>query len=183
MSGRCPVRTRATNPYAIGMSSQGWSNRIADNAMITTAPATKRADKLVDGIREREQLAGAHDFLAGSKVPSKCQNPVKSLNGPPTIWLAHSRTNLRVFESYVPLTAFVRPGFDPSGFGEPWLKFWLFQDASSAFKSPLSFPPFTVIFGFGTDCLVCGSVLLVRARPASSAIRTISAYRRTRKGD
>jgi hypothetical protein len=44
-----PVSTRATNPYASGISSQGWSNTIADDAMMRTPPATRRADSSLTG--------------------------------------------------------------------------------------------------------------------------------------
>jgi hypothetical protein len=61
-------------------------------------------------------------LTTGSKVPSKCHFPVKLLNGPPTMVLAHSMENFFVPASYVPLGSVVAPGVEPSGFGAPWLK-------------------------------------------------------------
>src|ERR1700733_8747137 len=118
-----------------------------------------------------------------------CQKPVKPLNGPPTMRLVHSRVNARVVGSKVPVaSAPLAVGFGAAsshspdtqshtrsacswpgalapvlstGFGAPWLKFWLFHDAAHDERSAVSFPSFNHTIGGATSVLVCRSTLLV----------------------
>ena len=71
-------------------------------------PADEQAD---DEVLQRRSVhrslrdrigVGGHRAQRALNVPSRCQKPVKPLNGPPTTLLRHSRTKRLVFELYVP---------------------------------------------------------------------------------
>jgi hypothetical protein len=94
-------------------------------------------------------------------VPCKCQKPVKLLKGPPTMALAQVSVKAPDAASYVPVGAEVSPGVEPPGFGDPWLKSWLFQPTLIASRSPLNVPPEFDIEGTATPRPVWGSVLFV----------------------
>ena len=115
--------------------------------MMTTPPATNRADTSLTGlgkvkirrteaprpldcvcvmtmlpsVRTRPGSSPAA-YRFATKVPVRCQSPVKPLKGPPTTWLVQFRTKACVLALYVPVTGAVRPGSAPPGLGEPWLK-------------------------------------------------------------
>jgi hypothetical protein len=63
----------------------------------------------------------------------------------------------------VPVGAEVNPGEEPPGFGDPWLKFCLFQATLIASVSPLNVPLELEIDGTATPRPVWGSVLLVES--------------------
>lgn len=61
----------------------------------------------------------------------------------------------------MPVGPEVNPGLVPPGFGDPWLKFCLFQPTLIARRSPLNAPPAFEIDGTVALRPVWGSVLLV----------------------
>ena len=87
--------------------------------------------------------------------------------GPPTTWLVHCSVNAPVDALYVPVAARVLPGYEPSGLGEPWLKYWLFHVTENERRSAASVLPVAVMRGGGTDACVCGSTALV---PVANAV-------------
>jgi hypothetical protein len=60
----------------------------------------------------------------------------------------------------------VRPGADPSGFGDPWLKNSLFHDAAIAETSPVSWPSSSTMLGAGAASPVWGSTSLLETLKA-----------------
>jgi hypothetical protein len=104
---------------------------------------------------------GVEVAAAAANVPVSRHEPVNPLNGPPTMRLFHSSTKAPVRALYVPVGPLVPPGREPSGFGEPWLKCWLFHDAANARRSPVSRPPSSLTVGRLTRAPVWGSVWFV----------------------
>ena len=60
------------------------------------APVARVADVVVLVGVVAAGAVGTAAVAAGSKAPSKCHLPVKLLNGPPTMVLAHSMVNFFV---------------------------------------------------------------------------------------
>src|SRR3954451_24046852 len=148
------------------MVSQRQPSAIAATAMMTTPPATSRADTSFTGsgnpmIRywrgagEMEAIDSLSTQVA-RKVPSRCHTPVKPLKGPPLMALVHSTVYRLVDGSNVPVARPVAPGF-----GAPWLKNCPFHETLSALRSARRVDPAMVRLGGGTLRPVCGSVGLV----------------------